>query len=81
MFQQLPENSRRFPLGASLVVCTSFLPLEFVTTLNEMRSRGFRVVVVYVGSEECPTLDNGIVVHEIREHLDTLEAVGEPVAG
>ena len=81
MFQQLPENSRRFPFGASLVVCTSFLPPEFVTTLNEMRSRGFRVVVVYVGSEECPTLDNGIVVHEIREHLDTLEAVGEPVAG
>ena len=81
MSQQLPENSRRFPLGASLVVCTSFLPPEFVGALNEMRARGFRVVVIYVGSEKCPTLENGIVVHEIREYLDTLEAVGEPVAG
>jgi uncharacterized protein (DUF58 family) len=81
MSKQLPENSRRFPLGASLVVCTSFLPPEFVDTLNELRSRGFRIVVMYVGSEKCPSLENGIVVHEMREHLDTLEAVGEPVAG
>jgi hypothetical protein len=81
MSKQLLEYVRRFPLGASLVVCTSFIHDEFVATLGAVREQGFRVVVLYVGEGECPTLPDGVLVHEIRPYMDELEAAGEPVAG
>ncbi len=81
MSKHLMEYARRFPLGATLVVCASFVHDEFVDTLASMRERGFKIVVLYVGEDECPALSQGIVMHEIRRYLDELEAAGEPVAG
>ena len=72
---------RRFPLGATLVVCTSFIHEEFVATLSAVREQGFRIVVLYVGEGECPALHDGIIVHELRPYMDEMEAAGEPVAG
>ena len=81
MSRQLLEYSRRFPLGATLVVSTSFMHPEFVATLEELSVRGFKIAVIYVGEGDCPDLAEGILVHQIREYLDELEAAGEPVAG
>jgi len=81
MSRMLLEHSRRLPLGSTLVVCTSHMHPEFVETLNAVRARGFSVVVVYIGAESCPPLHEGILVHNVRQYLDKLEAQGEPVAG
>lgn len=81
MSKQLLEYVRRFPLGATLVVCSSFIHDEFVATLGAVREQGFRIVVLYVGEGECPALSDGIIVHELRSYMDELEAAGEPVAG
>ena len=81
MSRMLLEHSRRLPLGSTLVVCTSHMHPEFVETLNVVRARGFSVVVIYIGQESCPSLHEGILVHNVRQHLDALEAQGEPVTG
>jgi uncharacterized protein (DUF58 family) len=81
MAKMLLEHSRRLPPGSTLMVCTSHMYPEFAETLNAVRARGFRIVVVYVGQDDCPPLHEGILVHDIRQYLDSLEAQGEPVAG
>jgi uncharacterized protein (DUF58 family) len=81
MSRMLLEHSRRLPLGSTLVICTSHMHPEFVESLNTLRARGFSVVVLYIGQESCPPLHEGILVHNVRQYLDSLEAQGEPVAG
>ena len=80
MATQLAQYAGRFPMGATLAVTTAFLPPEFVSTLGLLKGRGYKIVVFYVGDEPCPKLAEGIVVHELKEHLAKLEAAHEPVA-
>ena len=78
MYEQLAQESRRFPMGATLVVSAAFIPPEFVQTLNDLKHRGYRMVVMYVGEGPCPALDPGILVYELREHfLQMEEAYGQ----
>ena len=72
---------QRFPLGSTLVVCTSFIHDEFVDTLNSLRGQGFKIVILYVGNDEYSPMSDGIIVHNIRPYLDKLEEAGEPVTG
>ncbi len=81
MSSHLARHYRRFPFGATVVVSTAFLPPEFVDTLRDLRQRGYKIVVVYVGDEDCPELAEGIIVYKLRDHLTRLEAEGEALAG
>jgi uncharacterized protein (DUF58 family) len=81
MFDLLAEHARRFPFGATIVVATGFIPSAFVETLRYVKSRGFRVIVLYVGDEDCPALAEGIIVYELRDYLVGLERESELVAG
>ncbi len=80
MYSVLPEHARRFPMGSTLVVATAFVPPEFVGTLTDLKKRGFKIVVMYVGEEECPDLGEGIIVHELYQYLIDLEESSEAVA-
>lgn len=73
MAVQLDQHSRRLPMGATLVVATAFLPPVFVDTLTDLRARGHRVVVTYVGDEKCPTLPDGVVLHDLGEYFNNME--------
>lgn len=80
MYTMLREHARRFPMGATLVVATAFLPVEFVATLSDLKKRGFKIVVLYVGEEECPDLGEGVVVHKLYRYLVDLEKSSETAA-
>ena len=80
MSTQLAEHARRFPIGATLVVGTAYLPPVFVTALQDLRRYGYRVVVLYVGQEPCPDLGQGVLVYQLREYLDRMEGVGDSLA-
>ena len=69
MAVQLAQHSRRFPMGATLLVATAFLPPEFVDTLAELSDRGYRIVVTYVGEEACPALPERILVYQLSEYF------------
>ena len=73
MAVQLDQHSRRLPMGATLVVATAFLPPAFVDTLTDLRARGHKLVVMYVGDEKCPTLPDGVVVHDLGKYFNNME--------
>jgi uncharacterized protein (DUF58 family) len=74
---RLSRHYRRFPMGSTLVVSTAFVPPELVGILNELKRIGHSIVVLYVGEGNCPKMTDGIVVHEIRDHVVELEESNE----
>ena len=81
MYELLGRHSRQFPLGATLAVSTAFLPPEFVDTLGELKDRGHKIVVFYLGEEPCPEMTEGILLYELRDHMIRLEETGALLAG
>ena len=81
MHDHLAQNYRRFPYGSTLVIVTSFMPPDFVQVIGDLERHGHNIVVVYVGEKACPPLPMGVVVHDIRERLDSLEAEYAAAAG
>lgn len=81
MYEHLAQNYRRFPYGSTLAIVTSFMPPQFVQVIGDLKEHGHNMVVVYVGEGACPALPRGVVVHEIRERLDRLEAEYAASAG
>jgi hypothetical protein len=82
MADELAHRSRGFQFGSTLVVVTAFLPPELARVLGDLKKRGHKIVVMYVGRAPRPELAEGILVHELRDYLIKMEeAVSEPVAG
>lgn len=77
MVTLLAENSRRFPLGSTIVIVTAFLPEEFAEVIRSLKTHGYQVVVVYVGDGDCPQLAEGVIVHELTEYFDRMELASE----
>ncbi len=80
MANLLSDHARRFPVGATLVVSTAHITGDFVATLGDLKRRGYKIVVLYVGKEPCPGLAQGIIVHQLREYIEAEEA-NDPIAG
>jgi hypothetical protein len=53
---------------------------ELVETIGDLKGRGHRIVVIYVGGPPCPTLPNGIIVHEVGDYFDRLGVGNEYAA-
>ncbi|MBM3932916.1 MAG: DUF58 domain-containing protein [SAR202 cluster bacterium] len=81
MSAQLSQNAGRFPLGSTLAVFTALLNKEFAAALDDLKHRGYKVVVFYLGEKEPPPIPDGVVFHSVREHMITLEEAGQHVAG
>ena len=77
MASQLAANARRFPVGATLVVSTAFLHPQFVDTLGNLKHQGHKIVVLYVGEEDCPELPEGVLVYDLRDRIRRLEEADE----
>jgi uncharacterized protein (DUF58 family) len=73
----LTEYSRRFPMGATLVVITALVLPELVDAISNLKGCGYRIVVLYLGDEQCPELPDGVLVHELQDHFETMELAGE----
>ena len=72
MAAQLGEYSRSFPFGATLAIVVAFMHAEFVEVIGDLKGRGHKIVVVYVGASPCPDLPDGVIVHEIGSYFDRL---------
>ncbi len=77
MSTMLAQHSKRFPFGSTLVVATTLMHREFVSTLVELKRSGFKIVVLYVGEEPRPELPEGILVYDVRERLLDLERASD----
>lgn len=77
MSDQLSENSRRFPIGSTIVIVTAFLPDELGDVINTLREQGYKIVVLYVGTEETPQLPEDVIFHQLAEYFERLEYTSE----
>ena len=72
MAEQLGEYSKSFPFAATLAIVVAFMHAEFVEVIGDLKGRGHKIVVVYVGASTCPDLPDGVIVHEIGSYFDRL---------
>ena len=73
MAAQLGDQWRAFPLGATVVVIVSLVSDDMPAVLLNMRERGYKPVLIYVGDGECPPLPEGVLLYEIGDALEGLE--------
>ncbi len=77
MASQLGENWRRFPMGSTVVLVSTYIPEELIEVVSTIRGNGHKVVVLYVGSEELPQFEDGVTTYGLHEHFEALELAGE----
>ncbi len=74
MGQFLPEQTRRMPVGATVILITSVLDEETVNALRALRRAGTKPSVVWTSETPAPQLsDPEITVHEIGIQMAQLE--------
>ena len=73
MASQLGDQWRTFPLGATVVVIVSLVSDDMPGVLLNMRERGYKPVLIYVGDGDCPPLPEGVLLYEIGDALEGLE--------
>ena len=81
MGAQLVEESRRFPLGATLIVVAALVLPDLVEAVTTLKSHGYRFVMVYVGDGECPALPDGVVVRHMQDYFARMETESEFLPG
>ena len=52
MAPQLGQSARRFPIGSTLVVIAAILTQDMVSVISDLRARGHRMVVIFVGDTD-----------------------------
>lgn len=69
----LLEQSRKFPFGSTIVLCTHIITDSLVLAIDELRQRGFRFTVLYTGSEKVENPPPQVLFYELGEHIDRIE--------
>ena len=77
MASQLTENARRFPIGATLVVIAAIMSPELVDAISNLGHQSYRIVLLYGGDGPCPEMPEGVLVHELSDHLAKMELARE----
>ena len=77
MAPQLEQNSRRFPVGSTLVVVAAILTRDMMAVISDLRAKGHRIVVVFVGDAEPPDMPDGVILHDLRTYFENLELASE----
>ncbi len=72
MADQLGEHSRRFPPGATLAIVAAVIQPELVEVIDDLRRRGRKLVVIYVGPPPCQPMPDGVRTHEIGDYFDRI---------
>ncbi|MAF51751.1 MAG: hypothetical protein CL694_01840 [Chloroflexi bacterium] len=77
MAPQLAQYTKQFSLGVTMVIVAALLNEDMVETIEDLRRHGYKLVVVYCGDTPCPPLPEGVLVHNIQDHLDKMELASE----
>ena len=73
MARMLEDHGRTIPLGSTVVLVTSFVPPELSRAIGDLKSRGLKIVVLYVGDDPNPQVPEGVLVHDIRDYFIDVE--------
>ena len=77
MAPQLEQHSRQFPMGSTLVVIAAILTQDMVSAMEDLRARGHKLVVIFVGDDEPPDMPEGVVLHDLRRYFENMELASE----
>ncbi|HIN73070.1 MAG TPA: hypothetical protein EYM98_10910 [Dehalococcoidia bacterium] len=77
MAPQLTLYSRQFPIGATLVITVALINDDLKESIADLKRQGYKLVVVFVGDKDCPELPEGVMVYDLKEYFDRLEASSE----
>ena len=77
MAPQLEQNSRQFPLGSTLVVIAAILTQDMMSVITDLRGRGHRMVVIFVGDADPPDMPEGVLLHDLRGYFENMELASE----
>ena len=81
MTENLSANSKTFPAGSTLVITAALITVDFVEVIERLQRTGFKIVVLYVSDDSCPTLPDGVVTYEMGSYFKSMEQQGEFVPG
>ena len=73
MSSALLEQSRKFPFGSTIVLCTNIITESIVLAITELRQRGFRFTVLYTGSDEVENPPPEVLFYDLRGHIDRID--------
>ena len=77
MHKRLGDHARRFPMGSTLVIVTAMVDPELVAVIATLKRMGHPIVVLYVAEGACPEMPEGVIMHELGEHLQRAEEASE----
>lgn len=77
MAPQLEQNSRQFPLGSTLVVIAAILTPDMMSVIADLRAKGHRMVVIFVGDTDPPDMPEGVLLHDLRGYFENMELASE----
>ena len=77
MAPQLTQQARQFPVGATLVIVAALINEDMVEAIVNLQRQGYKLVLLFVGNQECPELPDGVLVHRLSDYLDSLEVASE----
>ncbi|MDP7103506.1 MAG: DUF58 domain-containing protein [SAR202 cluster bacterium] len=77
MAPQLAQYTTQFSQGVTLVVVAALINEDMVETIDDLRRHGYKIVVVYAGDRSCPPLPDGVLVHDLQDHLEKMEMASE----
>lgn len=73
MSSALLEQSRKFPFGSTIVLCTNIITESLVLAIAELRQRGFRFTVLYTGSEPVENPPPDVLFYDVRGHIEEMD--------
>ena len=77
MAPQLGQHSRQFPMGSTLVVIAAILTQDMVAVISDLRARGHKVMVIFVGDADPPDMPEGVAMHDLRTYFENMELASE----
>ena len=73
MSSSLLEQSRKFPFGSTIILCTNLVSESLVEAIAHLRRRGFKFTVLYTGEDEVENPPPDVFFYSLREHIDKIE--------
>ena len=77
MSENLNKWYRKFPFGSTVVVVTSFITEQLLTSLENISKFGCRVVLINVANEPLYSATDNILKYELGTHFSEMESKGE----
>ena len=59
------------------MVIAAILTHDMVAVISDLRARGHKMVVIFVGDTEPPDMPEGVALHDLRSYFENMELASE----